>query len=565
MDRLPSGGGMPGGAGADGAFERFLTAAIATIITIMFSWRLLGEEDEASGRNSGSVGARAIRNKSPHKHYGEESRSTVSPANRPNLSASSAGICDIDISDDEHNTHRSCEVSKSTLPDIDQPVEREVIVHDQQIPMYAQQQPRGGCEQPTSDENVSSVSIPDDNMTVDTLTSWDEYKWEEETGIEHDDVIVTRRTVRDFVSNRSPKSSYDHSDSGDNSLDHMSGVNVNIEVTNHNQSQSVPFSQRFANFEYKDTGGDSGYIDLYPDSDSDRMDSSDEEDEYEIQVSDSDSDEEDASAGSFYGVTTLDTIMEEIEMDASDDVIIALDKRSSNRQDVDSAYISSICDEDDNTMETNKCDNSVQGVRDARAIECLANNNGVVCEQNNSPDFVNSSRVNGNDGSENSRVTATDFLTTENTMTQSVQNELHLKPNHANTVECNLTLENLPKSDMKNTSADLQQVCDMNINQTGTVSDYLALNEIRNATADPSVISNDKQVVNKITTIKVANSSYKPNKMKLKLTEDESKISDLSDDSLPPSPVRTCALDNLADAFSDTESCSSESVIRCLA
>lgn len=40
--------GNTAGAGPDGAFERFLTAAIATIITIMFSWRLLAEMTENS-------------------------------------------------------------------------------------------------------------------------------------------------------------------------------------------------------------------------------------------------------------------------------------------------------------------------------------------------------------------------------------------------------------------------------------------------------------------------------------------------------------------------------------
>ncbi|XP_062593094.1 uncharacterized protein LOC134254582, partial [Saccostrea cucullata] len=42
MDNIGKGAGL--GSHTDGAFERFLTAAIATIITILFSWRLLEEE-----------------------------------------------------------------------------------------------------------------------------------------------------------------------------------------------------------------------------------------------------------------------------------------------------------------------------------------------------------------------------------------------------------------------------------------------------------------------------------------------------------------------------------------
>ena len=42
MDNIGKGAGL--GTHSDGAFERFLTAAIATIITIMFSWRLLEEQ-----------------------------------------------------------------------------------------------------------------------------------------------------------------------------------------------------------------------------------------------------------------------------------------------------------------------------------------------------------------------------------------------------------------------------------------------------------------------------------------------------------------------------------------
>ncbi|XP_050394439.1 uncharacterized protein LOC126812215 isoform X2 [Patella vulgata] len=46
-------------AGGDGAFERFITAAVAAIITIMFSWRLLAEQSEG-GEEGGAVGGMRI-------------------------------------------------------------------------------------------------------------------------------------------------------------------------------------------------------------------------------------------------------------------------------------------------------------------------------------------------------------------------------------------------------------------------------------------------------------------------------------------------------------------------
>ena len=46
---VPKGGSLPPG---DGAFERFLTAAIAAIITIMFSWRLLDDMNDAEADES---------------------------------------------------------------------------------------------------------------------------------------------------------------------------------------------------------------------------------------------------------------------------------------------------------------------------------------------------------------------------------------------------------------------------------------------------------------------------------------------------------------------------------
>ncbi|KAK6194689.1 hypothetical protein SNE40_000275 [Patella caerulea] len=46
-------------AGGDGAFERFITAAVAAIITIMFSWRLLAEQGEG-GEEGGAAGGMRV-------------------------------------------------------------------------------------------------------------------------------------------------------------------------------------------------------------------------------------------------------------------------------------------------------------------------------------------------------------------------------------------------------------------------------------------------------------------------------------------------------------------------
>ncbi|XP_067661790.1 serine-rich adhesin for platelets-like [Haliotis asinina] len=59
MDELFATNTGPPATAGDGAFERFLTAAIAAIITIMFSWRLLATEENLGG-GEGAVGGTPV-------------------------------------------------------------------------------------------------------------------------------------------------------------------------------------------------------------------------------------------------------------------------------------------------------------------------------------------------------------------------------------------------------------------------------------------------------------------------------------------------------------------------
>ncbi|XP_052788390.1 uncharacterized protein LOC128223148 [Mya arenaria] len=586
MDRLPTGGGMSGGAAPDGAFERFLTAAIATIITIMFSWRLLAEEEEARG---GGQGAWGTQNQLNFPISANINTKKPPPGNQRKKSSASAQnvqprIQDIDISDDETMAGSfvdpALEIRSPT--NIDQN-EQELVLYDHHSPIHTQQLEATNAMQ--TEANLSYVSTPDDSLTVDTLTTWDEYKWEDDAGDEDQYVIKTRRNVRDFLSpnSKSSNSSLNQSDPNESGaqlnethLDLMSAANVEVQ-----SSPSVPFSQRFANFEYKDTGGDSGYIDLYPDieSDSDNTDSSDDERAYDIQVSDSDSDDE-REAGSFYGVTSLDTIMEEYESDVSesDDVIGSCDKEEGSKYAGDSR---NVCDKNNETSgesyDTGAHFDSKNVGENLHDIPQSDVNTESPDIENNRSLSLNKALLNFEqnlkecdlDNSHDDQITESSILQTESTQNaicQPLQNETTLKCTEANTVECNLSLDKTHHFDMNTTLMQSRKECDMNVNEAGEEKISPGDNELTPMKNDPDFGNKSDPNLLKadFSHISTQNNNNKPEFKKLNIPEDDYKISEISDDSLPPSPIRTCALDHLIDTFSDTESCSSESVITVL-
>lgn len=553
MDKIPSAsGGAP-----DGAFERFLTAAIATIITIMFSWRLLAEEEEASGATGSVFSSSKSLQFSVDKNANFQTKSPdKSKLSKPRM----ADLRDIDLSLDEGS------VSHPRSAD-DHQIVHEDIVYDRHDPV--QKSPLEAIH--IADDSISSISSADDSLTVDTLTTWDEYKWEEETGQEQACVIKTRRTVRDFVTSPNSRSLDLLSPNKNEGLETHS-LSLGASPSNNAAlSPSVPFSQRFANFEYKDTGGDSGYIDLYPDIESDDdTDSSDDEHVYEIQVSDSDSDSEEDRGGAFFGVTSLDTIMEEYESDVSekgedvhsenypgegnkiyDGVKMNVAKQSSSKP------YDNVCD----ISETNKysdrefISNSNSSATDSAKITSLTFQN--VADNENKTDQISESGMLQNKIEINAKC-------------QTPQSDTQFRSSEADDFECNLSPDKSHSEDVKFTIRNTEPtvtVCDLNINQEQLEncdsiprSASIGFNEKSAADAQSERCEEISQP--KFVSCLSEAPKSKREMLNLKLSDDSHKISEISDDSLPPSPVRTCALDNLAEEpFSDTESCSSESVI----
>ena len=506
MDKIPTPTGVSAGGGVDGAFERFLTAAIATIITIMFSWRLLSEEEQAAMAQGSSCPSRA-------------SIGFQSSSDRNNLNSQQQQL-------PERTNSTQVNTSDIDMKDNDDCIEREttVSIHCQPVGSLDLQ----ATPPPIADDNLLNETS-EENMSDETLTTWDDYKWEEEMD-DTREVIHTRRSVKDFIKSTKTKETQESSTETELSLNL-----VETEIAPQITSPSNSFAQRFANFEYRDTGGDSGYIDLYPDVESDDS-TSDSEHEYDIQVSDSDSSDDDRG-GSFFGVTPLDTIVEEEPYDfESDDSCDKRKKALSQRE------------------RTKNVENIISE-KSQLPYEMSQTHDSPFCSiQTGNIQAKQSSVLKSSSNTEN-----TESYLLLDTLSKAVDVNIshtggylgvspHEKECDAgvnNTVSTNEQMSNkhvlgveLPKTDTNNT----EKLMLSEISETDTSSNQspfvLHLSKLQN---------------------KIKNFTHKDN------SAEEVKVSEASDDSLPPSPIRTCALDNVGDeAFSDTESCSSESVITVL-
>lgn len=498
MDKIPGSTGVPPGGGADGAFERFLTAAIATIITIMFSWRLLSEEEQAAMAQGNSSLSRASigfqsscdRNdlNSPHKQIPEQPKSTQ------------VNTSDIDIKDNNDIIEK-----ETTMSIHSQPV-NSLDLHA--TPPF-----------PADDSLISETSADE------TLTTWDDYKWEEED--DNTEVFHTRRSVKDFINSSKTKNTTPENDN-DSRL-----TPTDDEIIPQGSSPSASFTQRFANFEYRDTGGDSGYIDLYPDVESDDS-TDDSEHEYDIQVSDSDSSDDDRGAA-FFGVTSLDTIMEEEPYDFESDDSCDKKAKASRPKHVDNK-----------TYE--KSQTQYERTKTDEHLLCTTNTGIIQAEQSSIPQPSGSS--------ENIQSYLSLDMVSKASDVNISDTKGHLGVS-SHEKECDLTVNN--------TTSRSEQM-------SGKLAKHLELQRRDTNSSDTAFIQPEINCETETTADQspfVLHLSKLQSKMK-QYTQgsglaEEPKTSDVSDDSLPPSPVRTCALDNLGDeAFSDTESCSSESVITVL-
>ena len=138
----------------DGAFERFVTSAIAAIITIVFSWRLLAEGQEQLG-----------------------------DTNRPRPPR----ICH------EIASVKEKEKEKEKQPALDIPIDEDIQqVESNNVLASA---PKYATLTTDCDRKQEEIDSP----------SWGDYKWEEDMY----DTVHTRRNVNDFVVKRSSESSSD--------------------------------------------------------------------------------------------------------------------------------------------------------------------------------------------------------------------------------------------------------------------------------------------------------------------------------------------------------------------
>ena len=181
---------MPGGGAPEGAFERFLTAALATIITIMFSWRLLQEENEASGARERTPfpAPSPVTAKQQYQNMARSRYRKHSSESSSNTESAMGNQYDLSL-DELDETNIDNNVSMNSLSDSSV---RETVTNDKFVPFL---DPSLGATPPSRpDDNLSK----DSNLAYegDTLTTWDDYNWEEETGREKEHVIKTRRSVR---------------------------------------------------------------------------------------------------------------------------------------------------------------------------------------------------------------------------------------------------------------------------------------------------------------------------------------------------------------------------------
>ena len=493
MDKLPGSTGVSPGGGADGAFERFLTAAIATIITIMFSWRLLSDEEQAAMTQNNAPLARA-------------SIGFQSSSDRKDLNTKQQQI-------PERPKNLQVNTGRINMKDNNEIIERESTISTKSQPVIDP-----GLQSTPSDQADDSFmnDTSDDNVADETLTTWDDYRWEDDDD-DSTEVVHTRRSVKDFI-NRS-NSSDTHTSADE------TGVTEET-VTPQLSSPSLSFTQRFANFEYRDSGGDSGYIDLYPDVESDDS-TSDSEHEYDIQVSDSDSSDDDRG-GVFYGVTSLDTILEEEAYDYESDE--SSGKHSKHAQQHENkSYEQSQYDkkEKDEILSSGIKTGNIQA---EQSTVLKSGSTGENTHSHLSLDMfskvgeVNISRTERYHGGQEYDQTENDTLLPSEQMTEKCATVLSAS-----------AIKDINNPDSTLIKRENKEVSDSSSGQSPFI---LHLSKLQN--------------------------KMKPLTQNSEMPEEQNPA-EVLEDSLPPSPIRTCALDNFGDEpFSDTESCSSESVITVL-
>ncbi|KAL5013022.1 hypothetical protein ScPMuIL_011573 [Solemya velum] len=163
--------------GADGAFERFLTAAIATIITIVFSWRLLLEVNEEENVSEFNIPIQ-----------------TRTALMLQELSNEAGNEKECDSSSDESDNEGEACVERGVFVPVGVSLAERKIMDLELDSLKIESDDESYEKNSDTDDTGSNKSVCSQESEQNT---WRDYSWENDM---YDSSFHTRRTFRDFVS-----------------------------------------------------------------------------------------------------------------------------------------------------------------------------------------------------------------------------------------------------------------------------------------------------------------------------------------------------------------------------
>ncbi|XP_060083784.1 uncharacterized protein LOC132563041 [Ylistrum balloti] len=473
--------------GADGAFERFLTAAIATIITIMFSWRLLVENAEENGdvntayqirqqmlamqcAAGGDPSGDPEQQDDSHgnRHQGPHDEPIPVSHQKPHLTPGH------DVMECKHES----QVHSSTLTSRTPVQSRPPMDDDSRTTQSAD--PRG--------EEVNDPEEEEEDQSA-----WGFSNWEEDTYWN----INTRRKPRDFMTSqvRTKSESSDQSyTAGSDSSDPEGGGPAPV---------SEGEDDMYVNREYRSIVDNDGYTNMVDDKSSDSESSDSEEGDYEPPIIDSD---EEANYSN-----SLEPIIEE----DSDDMCTSEDETF---------------DEKDDEGKRNNIDPFIEQVSYDQTFQCDIPR-GKAGEGNTSINCDDKDKI------------RTGTVETGTDVDSPV---------------CVTNAESNRRDPSSPADIPVVPVAD------DTDSDHVALFTSRHEGSGPAIVNVIEGERSRFgDTEHCMNESHipTPDSNKYYSTDLDFKPPTDNSSSIPESPVRTCAVEDVFDGYISDESCSSASVV----
>lgn len=315
----------------DGAFERFVTSALAAIITIVFSWRLLAEEQRQF------EGANRPRPHRPKNEIDFERRDKKDKQS----------TIDIPIDEDSKSTENGNAISSD---EIDENFISTENTNLKISPKYA-----------TLDAGNSKKSDDTDSP------SWGDYSWEEDMY----DTVHTRRKVTDFTPKRSSESS---SDEHDTDID----IQLSPIPASHEMLEQLYMNQEYRSIVDDEQHDESIVDDEFQNIADDESDSSDSDDDLVEGVYESPNIENDM----FYA-SGLEPIIEEdsddFEMSDNEDENDECEIKSENLNDEKNQNTDDRENRTNRTCsQTESCDNMPEGTERQDLVKCEVNNQSDI-------------------------------------------------------------------------------------------------------------------------------------------------------------------------------------------